>query len=96
LGVEGGFQASEQVVEDVAELGQLIGGLAEVEPLVEVSGGDGRGGGGDGPQGPQEAAGDEPADRPGDGDEEDDGDGGADEELLWGDPVTGSGDRGRG
>ena len=61
LGVEGGFKAGEEVVEDVAQFGQLVGGLAEVEALVEVPGGDGPGGGGDGPQGPEEAAGDEPA-----------------------------------
>jgi hypothetical protein len=38
LGVEGGLQTGEQVVEGVAELGQLVRGLAEVEAPVEVSG----------------------------------------------------------
>ena len=92
LSVEGGFEAAEQVVEDVAQLGQLVGGLAEVEALVEVPGGDGLGGGGDGPQRPEEAAGDEPAGREGDGDEDDERDGGADEELVRADPVPGAGD----
>ncbi|WP_345146080.1 hypothetical protein [Nonomuraea rubra] len=31
LGVEGGLQPGEQVVEGVAELGQLVGGAAEVQ-----------------------------------------------------------------
>src|ERR1022692_367899 len=93
LGVEGGFKAGEEVVEDVAPIGQLVGGLAEAEALVEVSGGDGPGGGGDGPQGPEESAGDEPAGREGDGDEDGERDGGADEELVRADPVPGSGDR---
>jgi hypothetical protein len=30
LGVEGGFEAGEQVVQDVAKFGQLVGGLAGV------------------------------------------------------------------
>ena len=92
LGVEGGFKAGVQVVEDVAKFGQLVGRLAE----VEVTGGDGLGGGGDGPQGPEEAAGDKPAGRESKGDEDRDRDGGGDKELVRADPVTGSGDRGWG
>jgi hypothetical protein len=93
LGVERGFQAGEEVIEDAAQLGELVGGLAEVEALVEVPGGDGPGGGGDGPQGLEEAAGDEPAGREGDGDEEGKRDGGAYQELVRADPVPGAGDR---
>jgi hypothetical protein len=78
---------------DVAQLGQLVSGLAEVEALVQVSGGDSRGGGGDGLQGPEESAGDQPAGREGDGDEDGDRDGRADEDLVRADPVPGSGDR---
>ncbi|WP_244170466.1 hypothetical protein [Amycolatopsis tolypomycina] len=84
MGGEGGFQPGEEVVEDVAQFGQLVDGLAEVEALVEVAGGDGPGGGGDGPQWPEEPAGDEPAAGEGDGGEYGERDGGSGEELVWG------------
>jgi hypothetical protein len=87
------LETGEEVVEDAAQFGQLVGGLAEVEALVEVSGGDRLGGGGDGPQGPEEAAGDEPAAGEGDGDEDGERDGGADEELVRADALPGAGDR---
>lgn len=93
LGVEGCLEAGEEVVEDVAQVGQLVGGFAEVEALVEVSGGDGLGGGGDGPQGAEETAGDEPAGSEGDEGEDGECDGGADEELMRADPLPGTGDR---
>lgn len=95
LGVEGGLQAGEQVVGRVAELGQLVRGLAESKSPVEVSGGDDCGGGGDGAQRAQEPAGDEPAQSQGDGNQKDQSDGGSPEELGQADPGPGFDDRAR-
>ncbi|GAA2852224.1 hypothetical protein GCM10020220_046910 [Nonomuraea rubra] len=95
LGVEGGLQPGEQVVEGVAELGQLVGGAAEVQAPVEVPGGDDLGGGGDGAQRSQEPSGDVPAEGQGDGDQDGQGDGGPDEELGQADAGPCAGDRAR-
>src|SRR5690242_15641618 len=95
LRVEGGLEAGEEIVEDAAQLGQLVGGFAEVESLMEVARGDGRGGGRDGSQGPEETARDEPAGSQSDRDEDDQRSGGADEQLVRTDPVPGAGDGGR-
>ena len=48
LGLEGGVEAGEEVVEGVAELFELLVGVVEREPLVEVAGRDPSGGRGDG------------------------------------------------
>ena len=61
LRLEGGVEAREQVVEGVAEAFELFVGAVEGEPLLQVGGGDSAGGGGDGPDGSQHPAGDEPA-----------------------------------
>ncbi len=91
LSLEGGLQAGEQAVEGVAELGQLVRGLTEIEAPVQVSGGDDLGGGDDGAQRAQEPAGDEPAQGQGDGDQQDQGDGGSREEPGQADHGPGSG-----
>ena len=61
LRLEGGFEPAEQSVDGGAELLELVVGSFEVEPAVEVAGGDVAGGVGDGAQRAQSAAGDDPA-----------------------------------
>jgi hypothetical protein len=86
------LEAGEEIVEDGAQFGQLVGGLAEVEALVQVAGGDRGRGGGDGPQGPEEAAGDEPAGSESDRDEDGHRDGGADQQLVRAEAAPGAGE----
>ena len=61
LCLEGGFEPAEQSVDGVAELLELVVGPFEVEPAVEVAGGDVACGFGDGAQRAQGPAGDHPA-----------------------------------
>ena len=70
LGLEGGFEAAEEVVEGLAKLGQFVGWPVEAEATVEVGGGDLACGGVHGAQRSEEPAGDPPGqserDDPGD------------------------------
>jgi len=66
LGVEGGFQAGEQLIEGVAEGLELVVGAAQGQPLVQAAGRDAAGGGGDHRQRAQDPPGHEPAERKGD------------------------------
>ena len=61
LRLEGRFEPAEQSVDGGAELLELVVGPVEVEPAVEVAGGDLAGGVGDRAQRAQGAAGDHPA-----------------------------------
>jgi hypothetical protein len=86
LGVEGGFQPREQVVEGVGEFLELVVGSLQCKALVQAAGGDPAGGAGDRAQRAQHPAGDEPADRGGGHRDDRQGDAGDDQQLL---PVHG-------
>ncbi len=58
---EGAFEAAEGGVEDFGQDGELVGDVFEIDPAGEVAGGDGFGGGADGVDGPDSAAGEKPA-----------------------------------
>ncbi len=82
LGLEGGFEPREEVVEGVAELLELVLRAVEGQALVQAGRGDPPGRAGDGPDGPQHPAGDEPAGQQGEHGHDGQGDAGVDQELV--------------
>ena len=82
LGFEGGLEAGEEVVEGVAQLFELLVGVVEGEPLMQVAGRDPPGGGGDGPDRAQHPAGDEPAEQHGEHGDDGQGDREVDQKVV--------------
>jgi hypothetical protein len=81
LGLEGGFEACEQVIKGVAESPELVGRAVQAEAFVQVAGRDPAGGGGDRSQRAQDPAGHDPAERDGHHGDDRQGDGGPDQQL---------------
>ena len=82
LRLEGGLEAGEEVVEGVAELFELVLRPVEGQALVQAGRGDPLGRAGDGPDGAQHPAGDEPAGQEGEDGHDGQSDSRVDQELV--------------